>query len=59
MSATLQGQPASGVDLWALRLRRMTVLPSAPFHGLNIYGRAEVAIDPVAGICPLAGELES
>ena len=58
MATTRQGQPASGVDLQALRLRRMTV-PSAPFHRLNIYRRAEVAIDPVAGIGLLAREFES
>jgi hypothetical protein len=59
MAATRQRQPASGIDLWALRLRRITVLPSAPLHRLNIYRRAEVAVDPVAGIGLLARELES
>src|ERR1700685_3348704 len=58
MSATRQRQPASAVDLQALRLRRMTV-PSAPGYGLNVYRRAEVAVDPAAGIGLLAREFES
>jgi hypothetical protein len=58
MSATRQGQPASGVDLQALRLRRMTV-PSAPLYGSNVYRRAEVAVDPVAGIGLPAREFKS
>jgi hypothetical protein len=36
----------------------MTV-PSAPFYRLNVYRRAEVAIDPVAGIGLLAREFKS
>jgi hypothetical protein len=58
MTALWQRQPASGVDLQALRLRRMTV-PSAPFDRLNVYRRAEVAIDPVAGIGLAAREFKS
>jgi hypothetical protein len=59
MVTTRERQPASGIDLWALRLRRMTVLPGAPFQRLNIDRGAEVAIDPVAGIGPLAREFKS
>src|ERR1700676_5730955 len=58
MTAMWQRQPASGVDLQALRLRRMTV-PSAPFDRLDIYRRAEVAIDPVARIGLPAREFKS
>jgi hypothetical protein len=59
MVATRERRPASGIDLWALRLRRMSVLPGAPFQRLNIDRRAEVAIDPVAGIGLLAREFKS
>jgi hypothetical protein len=58
MATTRQGGPASGVDPEAPRLRQMTVRPSAPFHRLNIDRRAEVAIDPVAGIGPLTREFK-
>jgi hypothetical protein len=37
----------------------MSVLPGAPFQWLNIDRGAEVAIDPVAGIGPLAREFKS
>jgi hypothetical protein len=37
----------------------MSVLPGAPFQRLNIDRRAEVAIDPVAGIGLLAREFKS
>jgi len=59
MVTTRERQPASGIDLWALRLRRMTVLPGAPFQRLNIDRGAEVAIDPVAGIVLLARKFKS
>jgi hypothetical protein len=59
MVATQQGRAASGIDLRALRLRRMSVLPGAPFQWLNIDRRAEVAIDPVAGIGLLARKFKS
>src|ERR1700722_4590874 len=59
MAATRQGHPASGVELWALRQRRMTTLPGAPFYRLNSYRRAEVAVDPVAGIGLPAREFKS
>src|SRR5580700_903099 len=59
MAATRGGQPASGVDLRDLRLRRMLVLPGAPFYRFNLYRRAEVAIDPVAGIGLPAREFKS
>jgi hypothetical protein len=58
MAATRRAQPAFAVDQQALRLRRMTV-PSAPFYRLNVYRRAEVAIDPVARIGLLAREFKS
>src|SRR5580704_11905563 len=59
MVATRERRPASGIDLWALRLRRMSVLPGAPFQRLNIDRGAEVAIDPVAGIVLLARKFKS
>jgi hypothetical protein len=37
----------------------MSVLPGAPFQRLNIDRRAEVAIDPVAGIGLLARKFKS
>src|SRR6202023_1172451 len=50
MTALWQRQPASGVELWALWLRHVTVLTSAPFDRWDVYRRAEVAVDPVARI---------
>jgi hypothetical protein len=59
MTAMRHGQPASGVNLRVLWLRRMTVLPSAPFHRLDVYRRAEIAVDPVARIGLPAREFKS
>src|SRR5580704_5383689 len=50
MTALWQRPPAFAVELRAQWLRRMTVLPSAPFDRLDVYRRAEVAVDPVARI---------
>jgi hypothetical protein len=57
MTAMWQRSPASG--LRALWLRRMTVLPGAPFDRLNVDRRAEVAVDPVARIGLSAREFKS
>src|SRR6202035_2647931 len=59
MTALWQRPPAFGVELRALWLRRMTVLPSAPLDRLNVDRRAEVAVDPVARIGLPAREFKS
>jgi hypothetical protein len=45
--------------LRTVRLRGFTALPNAPFYRVNCYPRAEVYIDPIAGIGLLTWEFES
>ena len=42
-----------------MRLRRVTVLPNAPFNRLNLYPCTEVYVDPVTGIRIQAREFKS